>query len=325
MLTFRRNEDVARLLETLGTLTAAGASDRPDGWDVTVLVVDNDPDAGARQVAARAARRAATPGRAPVRYVHEPRPGIASGRARAMAEAQACGADVLAFVDDDEEPRPGWLTALLRTRRDTGAAAVAGRIVARHPPGIHPWLVTGRFFERRNLPTGTVVAAAPAGNLLLDVAQVRDLGVRFQTDLGLRGGEDTLFTRQLTAAGGRIVFCRESVIVDPVPPERATIGWVMRRIYSQSSGEADVRVRAAGAQGRDARRIRLATAGGGVGRVLGGVVRLGAGAVRRDGYVRADGVRTLVRGVGMVAGALTTPYVEYRRADGERPRASKES
>lgn len=320
VLTYRRNDAVSALLALLRDRLAEGAPDRPAGWDVEVLVVDNAPDADAREVVSAAIDAAAagtthgTP-TAPVRYVHEPHPGIAAARARVMAEAEANGRALVAFVDDDEEPEAGWLAALLATWQATRAAAVAGRLVPRYPEEIHPWLVTGRFFERRNVPTGTRVEAAPSGNLLLDVGQCARLGIRFNPELGLRGGEDTLFTRQLTAAGGLIVFCRESVVVDPVPANRATIPWVLQRIYSHSSSEADLRARVAGRHEGDVLDIRLGTVGSGLGRIGGGVARLARGVLGGTAFDRANGVRTVVRGAGMLVGALTTPYVEYVRAE----------
>ena len=51
------------------------------GQDTSVLVVDNDPEAGARETC--------TGYHPAVRYVHEPRPGIAAARSRALREAHA--------------------------------------------------------------------------------------------------------------------------------------------------------------------------------------------------------------------------------------------
>ena len=56
-----------------------------------------------------------------MRYVHEPAPGISAGRNRALDEAG--DADLLSFIDDDEVPRPGWLSALIDTWLPTRPAA----------------------------------------------------------------------------------------------------------------------------------------------------------------------------------------------------------
>lgn len=332
-LTYRRPAELARLLNRLGTLLAHGTVDRPAGWDIDVLIVDNSPDGdAAEQVhAAAAALAAATaaPGRADrdggiaLRYVREPHPGIAAARGRAMGSVE--GRDVVVFVDDDEDPQSGWLAALLQTWQVTGAVAVAGRIVPDYPEGIDRRLIEGGFFVRRDLPTGTRIEAAPAGNLLLDVRQVARLGITFSPELGLRGGEDTLFTRQLHRAGGLLVFCRDSVVVDPVPTDRATMRWVAARIWGHGSNEADMRVRVSGAGGLREAGIRARTAAGGIVRVGYGALRTLDGTLRRDVPYQAKGVRTVLRGAGMVAGALGRPYAEYARAGASAERAHRDT
>ena len=71
VLTYCRAHDLAELLPEL--LDQAATVSR----SIEILVVDNDPHGGARdQVAAVAASNSFVP----VRYVHEPIPGIAAGR-----------------------------------------------------------------------------------------------------------------------------------------------------------------------------------------------------------------------------------------------------
>ena len=84
-----------------------------------------------------------------------------------------------------------------------------------------PWIAAGRFFDRRRLPTGTDLEVAATNNLLLDLAVVRRLGLRFDAAFGLSGGSDTLFTRELVASGERMVWCDEAIVYDIVPTDRA--------------------------------------------------------------------------------------------------------
>ncbi|WP_432511981.1 glycosyltransferase family 2 protein [Kineococcus sp. SYSU DK001] len=296
VLTYRRPRDLA---EVLPALRAQAAAVRPPA---RVLVVDNDPDAGA---AAAVAALAATPG-AELGHVHEPRPGIAAARNRALAEAAAD--DLLVFVDDDERPAPGWLAHLLDLHARTGAAGVVGPVVSRFEGPLDPWIADGRFFERRRLPTGTPVAVAATNNLLLDLRQVRAAGVGFDERFGLSGGSDTLFTRALVAAGLRILWCDEALVTDVVPAARATRDWVLRRALRSGNGWSRTSLELRPGL---AARVRLSAAG---------AVRAGAGAgallagalVRRRPW-RARGARTLARGLGMVGGAWGWTYVEYAR------------
>lgn len=297
--TYRRPQDLAEILPLLAAQAAAVAA------DVRILVVDNDPDGAGAPVC----ERLAVPG---LRYVAEPRPGIAAARNRALAESGDHG--LLVFIDDDERPRPGWLEHLLEMHRSTGCAGVVGPVVSSFGGELDPWLVAGGFFDRRRLPTGSLVEVAATNNLLLDLAQVRAAGVDFDERFGLSGGSDTLFTRRLTAAGGRLVWCDEAVVTDVVPADRATRSWALRRRLRIGNSWSRTELAIATSAGERIRaRGRLLGAGGA--RVAGGGARLLGGLVRRDLRLRATGTRTLVRGVGIIAGAVGYTYVEYRRAN----------
>ena len=158
--TFRRPQDLKRAVigvlaqagELVGGLSAearepegdaAGAidADKTAGevvCDVEVLVIDNDAEGTARQAALAAAADAGVvvrssakaseeSGSVGLRYVVEERPGVAAVRNRALDETG--GRDLLVFIDDDEEPEPGWLAALVGLWASTGCQAVAGPVI----------------------------------------------------------------------------------------------------------------------------------------------------------------------------------------------------
>ena len=302
ILTYRRP---TRLCAGLSVVLAQVRDLNAARDDVTarVLVVDNDPDGSAR---------AAVTGLADDRlqYVHEPVPGIAAGRNRALDEAG--NADLLVFIDDDEIPRPGWLAALVDTWMLTRPAAVMGRVFFNVPADADPWVVAGGFFARTRRATGFHIGVAAAGNLLIDLRQVRALDVRFDPRLGLSGGEDTLFSRQLVRRGGRIVWCDESVADDFVPAERATRAWVQQRArrVGNCTALADLYL-AENATQRCISRLRYTLRG--LTRIAGGTIRLAAGRLAGSQRHEARGVRTLRRGQGMLAGARGTRFDEYAR------------
>ncbi|MQA32807.1 glycosyltransferase family 2 protein [Modestobacter roseus] len=297
--TFRRPDDLRSLIPLLQDQAAeASAGGR---YAVDVLVVDNDPVGSAAEAAD------AFPG---VRYVGEPRPGIAVVRNRALDEASG---SLLAFIDDDERPCPGWLAELLATWTTTGAAAVSGRVLADYAGDLDPWIRAGDFFVRRRMPTGSEIDVAAAGNLLLDLRQVRGSGVRFESALGLGGGEDTLFSRSLARAGGRMVWSDESAVVDRVPLERMTRRWVLTRAWSHGNASVltDLRLSRGPA---DRVRIRVRSVARGLVRMGGGGARWCWGTVRGSLRHRARGLRAVLRGAGMVGGGLGVVYEEYARS-----------
>jgi hypothetical protein len=296
--TYRRPDELRALLPLV--LEQAREVSATGRYVVDVLVVDNDPEGGG-------AAAASVPG---VRYVAEPTPGIAAVRNRALDETT--GARLVAFIDDDERPLPGWLAELLDTWAPSRPAAVSGRILAEYAGELDPWIRAGEFFVRRSMPTGTPIDVAASGNLLLDLDQVRGLGIRFEAPLGLGGGEDTLFSRGLTRAGGRMLWCDESAAVDQVPAERMTRAWVLTRAWSHGNGTvlADLLL----TPGLRARvTLRAGWVVRGLLRVGGGVARWGWGVLTRSLRHRARGLRAVCRGAGMIGGACGLVYEEYAR------------
>lgn len=307
--TFRRPAELRTLLPLLAT--QARELDDAGRTSGEIVVVDNDPAGSARETVEAVAASIAG-AEVPIRYAHEPHPGIASARNRALDEA--AGSALLAFIDDDELPHPGWLRELVTVQRDTGAALVAGRVVAEFEVPPSPWIEAGRFFVRRSLPTGTALDVAAAGNLLLDAEQVRESGVRFAIDLGLSGGEDTLFSRQLARAGYRMVWCDESVITDLVPRARITRRWVLRRAWSHGNSAAVVAIRLAGG-GAAGQAARAEAVVGGAARIASGVLRTAWGLLTRSAVHQARGSRAAYRGAGMIWAAFGGVVQEYARTE----------
>ncbi|RWZ61085.1 glycosyltransferase family 2 protein [Labedella populi] len=304
VLTFRRPAAlVAGLLLMLRQIEAL-AEDASRGYTARIVVVDNDPDASARDVVADLDHPA-------VDYVVEPTPGIAAARNRALDEAWS--SDALVFIDDDERPRAGWLDALVSTWREHGAAAVAGRVVPVYPQQVSDWIVDGGFFVRRTLRTGTRVAAAPTSNILLDVQYLASRGLRFDARLGLGGGEDTMLTRRIVRSGGDIVWCDESVVEDYVPEDRATPKWVLQRAWSHGNTSTNVDLALAPTPG-ERHVIRTKAVVGGLGRMAAGAAQTGFGAVSGSNHHSARGLRAMFRGAGMTAAAVGVVYHEYAKA-----------
>lgn len=296
VLTYRRPDDLKAALPLLLEAVAA--------WPgAELLVVDNDTTPSAEQTV-----RDLDHGQ--LRYVHEPRPGIASARNRGLAET--ADSEVVVFIDDDERPQPGWLAALMALYRSSGAQAVAGPVLSVFEGDLDPWIVAGRFFERRRHSTGTSLAVAATNNLLLDRAFVEAKQLSFDEAFGLSGGSDSVFTRQLVKSGGQILWCDEAVVVDVVPAARATRGWVTRRAFRMGNTEARAQIHVATGLAGQARERGLALARG-LARVAAGAAEGLIGLVTGRQAARAHGKRTFLRGAGMVLAAFGYSYFEYRR------------
>jgi GT2 family glycosyltransferase len=87
-----------------------------------IVVVDNAPTRpGTAEVVAECAATGL-----PVRYVVEPRPGVAYARNRGLTEAVG---DLVAFVDDDVVVDRHWLDAVVSGFAEDGTAAVTGYVL----------------------------------------------------------------------------------------------------------------------------------------------------------------------------------------------------
>lgn len=299
VLTYRRPQDLAALLPELFRQAVSCSA------DVEVLVVDNDPGAGARSYVGSFPH--------PVRYVHEPTPGIAAARNRALDCAGT--ADVLIFIDDDERPSARWLETLLEHWQRTGAAAVVGPVISEFDGVLSPWLAAGDFFRRRRLPTGTPLSVAATNNLLVDLVWITGHGLRFEEQFGVSGGEDTLFTRRIDELGGTMEWNDEALVVDRVPADRLTVRWVLQRAFSSGNAWSCVAMHLADNTTR-AWRERIVLTGRGSIRLAGGTMRAAVGFLIRSRAHQAKGLRTAARGLGMLLGTFGYVYGEYRRRSG---------
>ncbi len=300
VLTFHRPQQLEALLPALVAQLVDLHAGHGEPVQGDVLVVDNDPTGTARNTVQAASGEFV--------YVTEAGAGIAAGRERALAESP--DVDLLAFIDDDETPCPSWLQRLVRTWSQHGSAAVAGRVLPIFEIDPSPWIRAGGFFTTRSLPTGTAVCSAATNNLLLDLKQIRQLDLHFERRLGLSSGEDTLFTRTLTRAGGRIVWCEEACVRDVVPADRVTRAWVLRRRLSHANTDTVVDLALSASPGGRA-VVRLAALTSGLGLVVGGLGLAGLGSLSGSLRDQAAGMSDMARGAGRLAGAVGAHYREY--------------
>lgn len=310
--TYRRPGQLAALLAVLADQVAHL------GRPARIAVVDNDPATSARP----AVEALATVG---VTYHVEARPGVAAARNRLLDVAGDAAA--LVFIDDDQMPCPGWLEALVDAWTRWGCAAVAGPVRWELPEPTDPWVVASGRFARRDRPTGSFRPGAGTGNLLVDLDLVRAAGLRFDDRYGLSGGEDTLFTRAMVAAGGRIRWCDTAEVAEAVPPSRATRRWVLDR--EVRSGSVWARVQLDLAAGRGARwRTHAVLAVRAAWRAVRGTAQRARGRATGRLELVAAAERDVASAVGLLRGLRGAVIEEYARSpapsrpDGRRPGGS---
>ena len=299
VVSYQRPSELAALLPEL--IRQVDACKYP----TSVLVVDNDPAGSAATVVREVSENR-------VRYAVEPTPGIAAARNRVLAEVE--NEDLLVFIDDDEWPVRDWLEALLDTYSKTRPAGVVGAVVSEFAAPLSAWVEAGRFFDRRRLPTGTQTEVGATNNLLLDLHQIRALRLTFDEEFGLSGGSDTMFTRQLTARGGRLVWCDEALVVDRVPTSRTSARWVLLRALRSGNSWSRTAMSLPMSRGRRL-RTRASLTGDAFARIIVGLVKWCGGLAAWSPRLQAGGLRSLARGTGMLLGAYGLVYREYLRKE----------
>ena len=203
--------------------------------DVELIVIDNgSTDETAKVVAAHQKENGS------LRYFVEPKPGIAHARNRALAEASG---EYLAFLDDDAWADPEWLEYLLKPIEALHPApeCVVGP-VSLVWEGSRPQWFPARFEsllcsyhmgdEPRFLDAGAYLLTT---NSLFNRATLLRLG-GMRTDLGHRrkaliGGEDNDIFNRLVAHGYRVFYEPGARVFHPVPKERQTRRFLLKRLF----------------------------------------------------------------------------------------------
>lgn len=215
--TFRRAH-LASTLASLGRLTV------PEGVLPSIIVADNDTVPSAEDAVARFAARSPLP----VAYIHCPAGNISLARNACLG---LCTGDYAAFIDDDEVASPGWLAGLMAAAEREGADIVLGPVEAHYRPDAPDWLIGGDLHATRPVWVKGRIRTGYTCNVLFRREGAGLAGRRFDLALGQSGGEDTDFFHLAVRDGARIAYAPDAEVSETVPPERATLRWLLRRRF----------------------------------------------------------------------------------------------
>lgn len=203
------------------------------GFPCEVIVVDNNStDDTAAIVEAYAING--------VRYIFEPTAGLSIARNTALAQTNS---EIVVYIDDDVQVRPGWLENLTEPFSDPGVAVVGGELVPVWSIPRPAWLTDAwvRNYSvelkwstfAREIRTGEWLCE---GNIAFRRSALIAAG-GFPVNLGrvgpvLLSGEGVVI-EAIQAAGGGAVFSPGSIVDHLIPEDRITPKWLLARLFWQ--------------------------------------------------------------------------------------------
>jgi glycosyltransferase involved in cell wall biosynthesis len=229
-----------RLLVSLQDIDLSGYNPR----SVELIVVDNNPNPETAAICARAAPRLPIA----IHYVEEFEAGITYARNRAVAVALERGADLVAFIDDDDQPQSDWLIQLLDRQAVTGADLVFGTWVL--DTQMPNWARESGIFRspikakhqnkggRYGLPGCASTCNALIGRGILE--KVAAEGPVFSHAFRYSGGEDKDFFIRAHNQGAVLTSADMSVIFRNHEPERYTARGLLKRGFKNGCSQVSM-------------------------------------------------------------------------------------
>ncbi|MDP9889817.1 glycosyltransferase family 2 protein [Pseudarthrobacter enclensis] len=193
-------------------------------WNVRIIVADNDEKMTAKSAVEKASKDFP---RVRIEYNCVPEKGV--GFARNAIFDSLKSDELLIFFDDDQEPCPTWLAALLNRHLSVPDEVLVGPVIPVLPDSVPQWAVEAAAWGRREQPDGSIRSHAGFGNILIPRSTLES-GLCRVPEPFLRGpGEDTYITVALRSAGYVIRYVDAARAVEPVANERLNIPWLRQR------------------------------------------------------------------------------------------------
>lgn len=206
--------------------------------DTELLVVDNGSSDDTRTVVSELVGIHSC-----LRYHFVEEPGLSNARNAGLALAEG---DIIAFLDDDAIPEPGWASGILDTFSDPEIVAVGGRAVLEWSEAKPEWFPSEFecYFAPYDLG-GKICEVTdehyPVGANMAFRRFVFDKLGGFDTRLGYSGEakfgwEDIEMFYRISQIGGKIVYQPSALVHHKVGAEKVTRSYIKKRLFAEGYG-----------------------------------------------------------------------------------------
>ncbi|MBL4870356.1 MAG: glycosyltransferase, partial [Robiginitomaculum sp.] len=148
----------------------------------------------------------------------------------------------IAWLDDDQEAGPDWVTTLIETCLKYGAALSFCPTMARIPGASKYNDFYVAFFERRGPDTaeGQLDTFFGCGNSLMDLDNCKLPTPVFDPIANETGGEDDMLFTYIQKHGGKFAWTRSCYTNEDIRPHRATPQYVRVRSFAFGQGPTEM-------------------------------------------------------------------------------------
>lgn len=230
--TFRRPESLERALRSVLK------QDQLFALAAEIAVVDNDPEGSARATVLDLQQEGA-----PLIYLQAREPGVSNARNMGVA---ATTAPLIAFIDDDEEAPPHWLSALHAAHESLGVDVTFGPVRGRADAAAD-WkrAYLERFFSRVGPEeTGVSQRLFGCGNTMMRRATALNTPAPFDVAANQTGGEDDRLFARLRKEGRRFGWAAEAWLWEHATEDRQTARYALVRAFGFGQSPSQIAARA---------------------------------------------------------------------------------
>ena len=290
--TLRRPGLLRSCLESIARL------EPPGDYLLSTIVVDNDSN----QSAAEVCKDLSAGFPFPLHYFLHPKRGLSEVRNRLLDEAIKLNAELIAFIDDDEQPEPGWLKQHCQHLTEYKADVCSGPVRQ----------VGAKAEQEKQGQSGSRPRHISTNNVVFKSSLVSRQGLQFDPYFNFIGGEDFDFFERSRDLGNHHIWVAEALVLETVVEQRDSLRYLFYRHYSGGINNV-LRYR----RRQPAWKAWIRYLPKFVGKCIGALVCIVLAVLSASRSQLHKATKKLASGLGYLAGLLNIVVERYRHPEAE--------